>query len=293
MRGLDRSQAEDLVQDVGERAMQAGVTFHDVDDFLCWAKQVARNLHVDLIRSSKFSVSAAEIPDRESVAPGVEHVVERRLALQTVLHHLGTMPAGERDVIVAAASDTPCEADARPGTLAVRRYRARAHLKRLCGGALSLNGLAVLARRLRAATGVAVVPTALAAFVAVPAVVFGMHMAAGGHVTAVHVAHPSLDEAVAVSAEPAGVVNERAVPRVTTLASGAVAKRSASLGSDVSRTGQHVTAPSTFAAKGSRGRGAGISQYQGGEDAPLVCVKAGAIVRSTCVPQPGTVVVGR
>jgi DNA-directed RNA polymerase specialized sigma24 family protein len=284
MRGLDRSQAEDLVQDVGVRAMQSGVTFHDLDDFLCWAKPVVRNLHVDLLRSSKFSVSAAEVPDRESGAPGVEHVVERRLALQTVLHHLGAMPPGERDAIVAAASDVPDEADARPGTLAVRRHRARAHLKKLCGGVLGLGGVATLARRLRVA-GVASTPAAFAALVAVPAVVFGMHVVAGHQVTAVHVAHPSLDEAVSV--ESADVVNDRAALPVTASSGPVPASQPASrLHDGVSRPG--VDAPARLAAKPTKYRGVVVREYDGPEDAPLLCVKTDHLPQE-CLRYPGQV----
>lgn len=285
MRGLDRSQAEDLVQDVGERAMRSGVTFHDLEDFLCWAKPVARNLHVDMLRSSKFSVPAAEVPDRESGAPGVEHVVERRLALQTVLHHLGELPAGERDAIVAAASDTPCEPDARPGTVAVRRHRARAHLKRLCGGVLGVGGLTVVARRLRVA-GVAAAPVALAALVAVPAVVFGMHVVAGEQAAVVHVAHPSLDDAVAVSVEPAGIVNERAMPAVTAAGSPVTAPlKRGSFGGTVGQTGQHFAASSKVEAQATNHRGVGVRQYEGPEDAPLLCVKVDR-VPVQCVDSP-------
>lgn len=166
-RGLDSTRAEDLVQEVGVRAMASGVTFDGLDDFLWWAVPVVRNLHIDLLRSAKWSISAAELPDRECPEPGVDHVVERRLALHSVLTHLSAMPEGDRDVIVAAATDAAVDG-ARPGTVAVRRHRARAHLRRMVGTALGLAGAGLSLRRLKA-VGVTVSPVTAAAWVALPA----------------------------------------------------------------------------------------------------------------------------
>jgi hypothetical protein len=150
LRGLDPSRAEDLVQEVGVRAITAGVEFEGLDDFLWWALPVVRNLHVDQIRASRWSVSAAELPDREDPEPGVDHVVERRLALESVLTHLSAMPEPDREAIVTGATDAPVDAG-RKGAVAVRRHRARANLRRMVGTALGLTGAGAFARRLRTA----------------------------------------------------------------------------------------------------------------------------------------------
>jgi hypothetical protein len=171
LRGLDRSSAEDLVQEVGVRAISAGVTFEGLDDFLWWATPVVRNLHIDLIRASKWSVAAAEVPEREAPAARVDHVVERRLALQSVLQHLSAMPEADREAIVAGATDEPVEASRR-GTVAVRRHRARAHLRRVVGTALGIGGVGGFLRRLRA-SGVAATPVTAVAF-ALPALVYAV-----------------------------------------------------------------------------------------------------------------------
>lgn len=201
-RGLDRTRGEDLVQEAGIRALQANVAFDTLDEFLWWAVPVVRNMHIDLLRTSRWSISSAELPDRECPAPAVDRVVESRMALRTVLTRLADLPAGERDVIVAAATDAPVEG-ARKGTAAVRRHRARAHLRRIVGGALGAAGVGLgrLGRKLRG-PALSGVPVGVAAWLTLPALVLGMNVHPAGPASGAPETRLVLQTAVSVR-EPA------------------------------------------------------------------------------------------
>lgn len=286
LRGLDRATAEDLVQEVSVRAISSGVTFEGLDDFLWWATPVVRNLHVDLIRASKWSVAAAEVPEREAPAARVDHVVERRMALQSVLQHLSAMPEADREAIVTGATDAPVE-ESRRGTLAVRRHRARAHLRRVVGSALGLGGVAAFLRRLRV-TGAATTPVTAVAF-ALPALVYGVLSdparpvpVPSGRAHAVSLADaPDAPDPVRRSRAAAGKPAATAPRAAARAEAGGPVVRGVGHGA-VLRPHE----PMHLEVKPVDDRGLRADRRETEEADPLVCVWGGEVVGDHCVDRP-------
>lgn len=184
-RGLTKPQAEDVCQDVAVRALASGVEFESADDLYRWAGQVARNLHIDLLRSTSRIACDDTVLVEMQADTDVEHEVERRIALAKVLKHWLTLRPLDQAALLEGMYADGNEDRGEAVKLAVRRHRARARLRVLAEGLFGLTGAAALLRRTKSLVATAPAATMVAAPVAFLLVspVFAPPQAAGDHVT--------------------------------------------------------------------------------------------------------------
>jgi DNA-directed RNA polymerase specialized sigma24 family protein len=128
-RGLDRSTADDVVQEVALRVLAGNVTYDSAKDLLRWAGPVACNLHVDLLRQ-RARLHDGEVDAEHPAAHDVAREVADRMELQRAFRGLARLRPADRQAIIDAVTE-----DAAPGRtrkeavrLAVRRHRARNRL---------------------------------------------------------------------------------------------------------------------------------------------------------------------
>lgn len=148
-RGLTKPQAEDVCQDVAVRALASGVEFHSADDLYRWAGQVARNLHIDLLRSvSRIACDDSVLVDMQADTD-IEHEVERKLALATVLKHWLTLRPLDQAALLEGMYADSSEDRGEAVKLAVRRHRARQRLRLLAEGVFGWSAIVTAIRKLR------------------------------------------------------------------------------------------------------------------------------------------------
>ena len=125
--GLDRSAAEDVVQEVAARVLTARPSFESAGDLLRWATVVARRLAVDEHRARR-RLTADDTLERPSRVD-VEAEALTRLQLDAVGRALPDLSPAHRQ----ALTSVPVAAAERSEQVrhAVRRHRARAQLVRL------------------------------------------------------------------------------------------------------------------------------------------------------------------
>lgn len=163
-RGLTKPQAEDVCQDVAVRALASDVEFENAEDLYRWAGQVARNLHIDLLRSvSRIACDDSVLVDMQADTD-VEHEVERRIALSKVLKHWLTLRPLDQAALLDGMYADGNEDRGEAVKLAVRRHRARQRLRVLAEGVFGWSGITFAIRRIRNVTSA----TPAAALAAVP-----------------------------------------------------------------------------------------------------------------------------
>lgn len=158
-RGVQRADAEDLLQDVAVRALREGDRFVSEEHLARWCRRVALNLHVDTLRRRR-RLSPLPPPD----APGSDDTataVERRIALRRLAAGVAELSPDERQLLFDPA---PAASRQEAVRLAVRRHRLRARLAELVEGLAA--GIAFV-RRLDKTLS----PPAKASVVAAPLVV--------------------------------------------------------------------------------------------------------------------------
>ena len=124
-RGVERSAAEDAVQEAGARAFSQQLGFADADDLGRWVYTVAWRLAVDEYR--RHGQRRANVSAVESVrtADDVADTVQSRLEWRAAIAAWSQLSPSDRD----ALSNRPGPGDRRAAVRhAVRRHRARARL---------------------------------------------------------------------------------------------------------------------------------------------------------------------
>ncbi len=119
-RGVSKSDAEDLVQEVAFKVIHHEVAYTDGEDLYRWCSVVARRMSIGLARKRRVEV----LPDSFD-SPGVEDVersVQARVDLATVARMLDALPLLEREVLMSSGVGEPSH-------LAVRRFRTRRKLR--------------------------------------------------------------------------------------------------------------------------------------------------------------------
>jgi hypothetical protein len=157
-RGLDQATVDDVIQETAARALARGVQFADADELFGWALVVARNYATDLQRRSRF-IADHEVPDRASPLD-LETLVEHRSRVRALRTAFSALRPGEQQAL-----QTPIAASNRE---AVRRHRARTHLRAILETLVAWLAW-VLGRRprTRATAAAAVAAPAVALIVAV------------------------------------------------------------------------------------------------------------------------------
>lgn len=154
--------ADDIIQEVALRVLQAQPAYSNGDDLYPWAATVARNLHVSHIRANrKFRVleSAADVATRGDL----ETQVEWRLALASVLQRIEALPEPDRRALAdgLAERDASLPSGPEPSRVTVRRHRVRRRLRAAAQGVLAV-GAWIWSRRTKLAAG-ASMPAVIAA----------------------------------------------------------------------------------------------------------------------------------
>ncbi len=163
LRGLDKSQSEDVVQEVAYRALSHAVPFDTPEDLYAWSAAVARRLHVDLVRAQGRTTGGDGL-SLLAATTDVEHEVERRIVLERTLAALATLGEADQAAILEPA---PAATSTREATrYAVRRHRARKRLRGMIKGGL---GWAAVLRAIRRAGEFNLVTVTATALLAVPA----------------------------------------------------------------------------------------------------------------------------
>lgn len=119
-RGVSKSDAEDIVQEVAVKVIHHEVPYSDGDDLYRWCSVVARRLSIGLARKRRVEV----LPDWFD-APGredVERSVQARIQLAAVAKALAALPLQKRELVMSSGVGDPSH-------LAVRRFRTRQRLR--------------------------------------------------------------------------------------------------------------------------------------------------------------------
>lgn len=119
-RGVSKSHAEDIVQEVACKVIHHEVPYTDGDDLYRWCSVVARRMSIGLARKRRVEV----LPDSFD-APGLEDVersVQARIQLAAVARALAALPLRERELVMSSGVGEPSH-------LAVRRFRTRQRLR--------------------------------------------------------------------------------------------------------------------------------------------------------------------
>jgi RNA polymerase sigma factor (sigma-70 family) len=146
-RVADPGDAEDVLQDVFFKLVEANRLLMPIDHVTGWLFRVARNRITDLFRKQKpesFSESAAENESGESLQleellpspdDGPEALYLRRLLLEELEDALGELPPDQRDVFVAhelegrSFKEIAAETGVNLNTLLARKRYAVLHLR--------------------------------------------------------------------------------------------------------------------------------------------------------------------
>ncbi len=128
-RGLSASAAEDISQEVAERALRSQVAYTGVDDLARWAYTVAWRIRIDELR--RPTVEDAPVPAERPSPIDVEGEVLSRARMTQVMSALAGMPARDRRVLLSTVMGNTAPLEA--GHLAVARHRARIRLRRAMG----------------------------------------------------------------------------------------------------------------------------------------------------------------
>lgn len=160
--GRSTQWADDVVQDVAEKLLHCHTEFATADDLYRWARRVARNRRIDLIRRNAHldTVAGRDVAATESV----EETVISRTELAHVARAMAAMRESDRVALLASpTADDPAERN----RANVRRFRARARLIETMTRVPAVGlVLGRAARRVRYFAGTAAV-TATAALVVV------------------------------------------------------------------------------------------------------------------------------
>ena len=135
----NRALSEDLVQDVFFRVLKHRQTFREDGEFTVWLYRIARNAHVDHLRTRRperpfedelHSDAVAAAPNR-----GVDEVLEKRQETALLFEALDRLPVEKRELLVLSclqrrkspevARILSCTA----GTVRTRVHRALADLR--------------------------------------------------------------------------------------------------------------------------------------------------------------------
>ena len=149
---VTRERGEDFVQEAALRVIRQRVQFDDADDLYRWTAVVVRRLAIDAWRRDRLLTTDSVLVDR-SDGVDVEHLVERRLALEAVLRRWPNLSRRARVAIVMAVEERDVGAE-EDEAFRSARYRGRQSLRRATKGLLAWIGIT----RLRRAS-----PTALTA----------------------------------------------------------------------------------------------------------------------------------
>ena len=130
-RRVDEATAEDICQDVVERALRSTEEFATPDNLRRWATRVALNKATDLGRMQRRHIASEELPDTASPFD-MELAVTHRLALSETVSALASLRPEERAALAHALSAEPRPPDRRAQNREnIRRLRARARLRGL------------------------------------------------------------------------------------------------------------------------------------------------------------------
>jgi len=138
-RGVQRADADDVLQDVAVRALRRPDRFVSEEHFGRWCCRVALNLHVDGLRRRRH-LSPLPPPDAADSAD-TAITGERRIALSRLVAGMAELSEEERRLLFNA---TPAASRQEAVRLAVRRHRLRARLAALVDGMAA--GIAFLRR---------------------------------------------------------------------------------------------------------------------------------------------------
>lgn len=133
-RGVSKSDAEDIVQEVACKVIHHEVPYTDGDDLYRWCSVVARRMFIGLARKRRVEA----LPDSFD-APGLEDVersVLARIQLAAVARALAALPLRERELVMSSGVGEPSH-------LAVRRFRTRQRLRLVVDRARVLVALVV------------------------------------------------------------------------------------------------------------------------------------------------------
>lgn len=155
--GANRSDIDDVVQEVAARALQAEVAFCDAADLRRWCFVVARRLRIDQLRLNTrlFSLDAL-IATSDITSMREFGRVEDRHLLATITSALAQLPDRDR---LALSREAAVEDRNRA---AVARFRARRRLRQLVGplaGAASFVAIRLRRRTPRVTTAALAVPS--------------------------------------------------------------------------------------------------------------------------------------
>lgn len=131
-RGVSAEEANDIVQDVAERALRSRVAFDGHDSLMRWCHVVARNLTIDNSRRRRH-LSSVDVPDVQE-AIGVEDWVDARLTAATVREAAAQLSAADRVALFGENAGAATVAER------VRRHRARARLAAMIAGVGAVLG---------------------------------------------------------------------------------------------------------------------------------------------------------
>ncbi len=133
----NRSQSEDLVQDVFFRVLKYAKTYNPDHSFAVWLYQLARNAHFDSNRKRRAEMPSPDGFDFASSDPFPEMMMERKQNVATLRAALKQLPEEKREVLLLSRfHDLRYEEIARilkceVGTVKVRVYRALKELRQV------------------------------------------------------------------------------------------------------------------------------------------------------------------
>ncbi|MCU0805415.1 MAG: sigma-70 family RNA polymerase sigma factor [Burkholderiales bacterium] len=142
----DRYQADDLVQDTLERALNKLHLWRPGSDMRAWLFAIMHNVFVNEIRSRRLDADA--LSDDESIAAPAGSV--DRLEIRDLQAALGELPAEQRAVVLLVGLEEMSYAEAAKalgvpiGTVMSRLARGRERLRHLMAGAPAASGLKVV-----------------------------------------------------------------------------------------------------------------------------------------------------
>jgi RNA polymerase sigma-70 factor, ECF subfamily len=133
----DRAWADDLVQDVTERALGRSGAFRVGSNLRAWLFTIMRNLYIDQLRGRRdIAVDDETAPWRQMAAPVGE---VDGLVLRDVQRALYCLPVEQREVMLLVCVEDMSYQEASavlnvpPGTVMSRLSRAREHMRVMLG----------------------------------------------------------------------------------------------------------------------------------------------------------------
>lgn len=130
-RGCQVSDAQDICQQTGLRAMETHVAYSSPDELVAWCMTVSRNLLVDLHRRAVRQQPVARIPELVGDAEADALAV---LGARALLAGVAELSTQDRN---ALRMDRRPSSRRESNRMAIQRYRARARLTKILGGALA------------------------------------------------------------------------------------------------------------------------------------------------------------